>query len=237
MILFPAIDLYENKVVRLIKGDYERMTVYDEDPAAAAERFAAAGADHLHIVDLEGARTGMCPNFAAVCEIKRRSGAFCQVGGGIRNMDTLERYFSAGIDRAILGTAAVKTRAFLKSAVAAYGERIAVSVDLRNGKVAVNGWLEDSGSDAVSFIKELEEEGVSVILCTDISRDGIMQGTNFPLYRDLSRKTGMDIIASGGVSSVEEIRELAGAGLYGAVIGKAVYSGAVDLKQALEAAK
>ena len=152
-------------------------------------------------------------------------------------MDTLERYFSAGIDRAILGTAAVKTRAFLKSAVEAYGERIAVSVDLRNGKVAVNGWLEDSGSDAVSFIKELEEEGVSVILCTDISRDGIMQGTNFPLYRDLSRKTGMDIIASGGVSSVEEIRELAGAGLYGAVIGKAVYSGAVDLKQALEAAK
>ena len=237
MILFPAIDLYEKKAVRLVKGDYAQMTVYSEDPPSMAEKFAAAGATHLHIVDLEGARSGTSPNFETVCRIKDKSGLFCEVGGGIRSMETLERYFSAGLDRAILGTAAVRDRAFREKAVSRYGERIVIGVDIRNGRVAVSGWTEDSGLDVFSFVKELEQEGVSVILCTDISKDGALGGTNRELYQELSARSSLKIIASGGVSSLQDVETLAEMGLYGAIIGKALYTGAVDLSEALEAAE
>ena len=237
MILFPAIDLYEKKAVRLVKGDYAQMTVYSEDPPSMAEKFAAAGATHLHIVDLEGARSGTSPNFETVCRIKDKSGLFCEVGGGIRSMETLERYFSAGLDRAILGTAAVRDRAFREKAVSRYGERSVIGVDIRNGRVAVSGWTEDSGLDVFSFVKELEQEGVSVILCTDISKDGALGGTNRELYQELSARSSLKIIASGGVSSLQDVETLAEMGLYGAIIGKALYTGAVDLSEALEAAE
>ena len=236
MILFPAIDLYEKKAVRLVKGDYAQMTVYSEDPPSMAEKFAAAGATHLHIVDLEGARSGTSPNFETVCRIKDKSGLFCEVGGGIRSMETLERYFSAGLDRAILGTAAVRDRAFREKAVSRFGERIVIGVDIRDGRVAVSGWTEDSGLDVFSFVKELEQEGVSVILCTDISKDGALGGTNRELYQELSARSSLKIIASGGVSSLQDVETLAEMGLYGAIIGKALDTGAVDLSEALEAA-
>ena len=236
MILFPAIDLYEKKVVRLLKGDYARMTVYSEDPVSVAEKFAAEGATHLHIVDLEGARTGGSPNFETVCTIKKNSGLFCEIGGGIRNMETLERYFSAGLDRAILGTAAVRDRVFREKALARFGEKIAIGVDIRDGRVSVSGWTEDSGLDVFSFVEELEEEGVSVILCTDISKDGAVCGTNRELYQELSARFHMKIIASGGVSSMQDVEALSGMRLYGAIIGKALYTGAVSLSEALEAA-
>ena len=236
MILFPAIDLYEKKAVRLLKGDYARMTVYSEDPVFVAEKFAAEGATHLHIVDLEGARTGRSPNFETVCTIKENSGLFCEIGGGIRNMETLERYFSAGLDRAILGTAAVRDRVFREKALARFGEKIAIGVDIRDGRVSVSGWTEDSGLDVFSFVEELEEEGVSVILCTDISKDGALRGTNRELYQELSARFHIKIIASGGVSSMQDVEALSGMRLYGAIIGKALYTGAVSLSEALEAA-
>ena len=236
MILFPAIDLYEKKAVRLLKGDYAQMTVYSEDPAAVAEGFVRLGATHIHIVDLEGARDGTSPNFETVCEIKKRSGVFCELGGGVRDMGTIERVLSAGLDRVILGTAAIRNRKLLEDAVAAYAGRIAVGVDIRDGKVSVNGWTESSGVDVFEFCGELEKIGVRTIICTDISRDGAMHGTNRELYKKLSKQFRMDLIASGGISSMEDIRELAGMGLCGAVIGKALYTGAVDLREALEVA-
>ena len=236
MILFPAIDLYEKKAVRLLKGDYQRMTVYSEDPVSVAMSFAEAGATHLHIVDLEGARTGESPNFDTVCRIKEKSGLFCEMGGGLRNMEALERLFSSGLDSAILGTAAVRDRTFRKEAVSRFRDRVAVGVDIRNGQVAVSGWAEDSGLDAFSFVKELEKDGIAFILCTDISKDGALQGSNLQLYSELSRFSSMKIIASGGVSSLQDVKALAGMGLYGAIIGKAIYEGALNLPEALEAA-
>ena len=233
MILLPAIDLYEGKAVRLLRGSYEDMTVYSADPAAVAENFARCGAQWVHVVDLEGARDGGTPNFDTVCAIRERSGLHCEIGGGVRDRATLRRYLDAGIDRVILGTAAVSDRAFLEEAASEYGERIAVGVDIRDGKVAVKGWLEDSGLDAFAFIHELERLGIRTLISTDISRDGAMAGANVGLYRELSRQFELRIIASGGVSSLEDLRRLKELGLYGAIVGKAYYTGAVDLKQAI----
>ena len=237
MYLFPAIDLYEKKAVRLYKGDYARMTVYSDDPAGKAKEFVRCGASHIHIVDLEGARDGTTPNFDTVCRIRSESGAFCQIGGGIRSMDVIDRYLSAGLDRVILGTAAVQDRALLKSAVGRYGERIAVGADIRDGFLAVKGWTESSSITAERFFREMKETGVRTVICTDIAKDGVLQGTNLELYRDLSRRFDLDIVASGGVSGMEDIRKLAEMGLYGAIIGKALYTGDVDLAKAVEAAE
>ncbi len=237
MYLFPAIDLYEKKAVRLYKGDYARMTVYSDDPAGKAKEFVRCGASHIHIVDLEGARDGTTPNFDTVCRIRSESGAFCQIGGGIRSMEVIDRYLSAGLDRVILGTAAVQDRALLKSAVDRYGERIAVGADIRDGFLAVKGWTESSSITAERFFREMKETGVRTVICTDIAKDGVLQGTNLELYRDLSRRFDLDIVASGGVSGMEDIRELAEMGLYGAIIGKALYTGDVDLAKAVEAAE
>lgn len=237
MKLFPAIDLYEGKAVRLFKGDYAQMTVYNNNPAAVAADFATCGAECIHIVDLEGAKSGTTPNFDTVCKIKATSGLFCEIGGGIRTMDVIDRYLSAGIDRVILGTAAVGNLDFVKSAVDKYGERIAVGADLKDGYVAVKGWVEKTDLLAEDFFAQMQDVGVKTVICTDISKDGAMMGTNLELYRSLSERFFMQIVASGGVSSMEDIERLNEMGLYGAIIGKAYYTGAIDLKKAVEVTK
>ena len=236
MKLFPAIDLYEGKAVRLYKGDYTQMTVYSDDPASIATDFAASGATCIHIVDLEGAKSGTTPNFDTVCKIKATSGLFCEVGGGIRSMDVIDKYLSAGIDRVILGTAAVGNLDFVKNAVDKYGERIAVGADLKDGYVAVKGWIEKTDLSCEDFFRQMQDVGVKTVICTDISKDGAMMGTNLELYRTLSQKFSMQIVASGGVSSLEDVKRLCEMGLYGAIIGKAYYTGAIDLREACEVA-
>ena len=237
MKLFPAIDLYEGKAVRLFKGDYAQMTVYNSDPTAVAGDFAASGAECIHIVDLEGAKSGTTPNFDTVCKIKATSGLFCEIGGGIRTMEVIDKYLGAGIDRVILGTAAVGNLDFVKSAVDKYGERIAVGADLKDGYVAVKGWVEKTNLLAEDFFRQMQDVGVKTIICTDISKDGAMMGTNLELYRSLSKQFSMQIVASGGVSSMEDIERLQEMELYGAIIGKAYYTGAIDLRQAIEVTK
>ena len=236
MILFPAIDLFDGKAVRLYKGDYAQMTVYSEHPESVARDFVERGATHIHIVDLAGAKDGTTPNLASVCAIKEASGAFCEIGGGIRSMEVVRRYLDAGLDRVILGTAAVTDRAFLREAVSEYGEQIAVGVDLKDGFVAVKGWTETTALTADAFCAELQALGVRTLICTDISRDGAMRGANLALYRALSEQFDLNITASGGVSSLEDVLRLREMGLYGAIIGKAYYTGALDLKKAIEAA-
>ena len=237
MILFPAIDLFEGKAVRLFKGDYAQMTVYSEHPEEIAADFAAKGAKHVHLVDLEGARSGDTPNLATVLRIRQGSGLFCEIGGGIRSMDTVKTYLEAGLDRVILGTAAVEDPAFLREALDAYGEKIAVGVDIRDGYVAVRGWTEKSALAFLPFCEQLAAEGVKTLICTDISRDGAMRGTNRELYRTLSEKMKLQITASGGVSTLEDVISLRQMNLYGAIIGKAYYTGDLDLKKAIEVAR
>ena len=238
MLLFPAIDLYEGKAVRLYKGDYNQLTVYNDDPAAVGRDFAAAGAKYIHIVDLEGAKSGTTPNLDTVVRIKKESGLFCEIGGGVRNMDVVRAYIEAGMDRVILGTAAVENPAFVREAVAAYGDQIAVGVDLKDGYVAVKGWTEKSTLDAMTFCAQMQDIGVKTLIVTDISKDGAMQGTNHGLYGDLQAAfPALQFVASGGVSSMEDVKRLADAHLYGAIIGKAYYIGAIDLKEACEVVK
>ncbi|MBR3397263.1 MAG: 1-(5-phosphoribosyl)-5-[Lachnospiraceae bacterium] len=233
MILFPAIDLYEGKAVRLYKGDYAQCTVYSDDPARIGCDFTGAGATHIHLVDLEGARDGGTPNLDTVLKIKEASGAFCEIGGGIRSMQVLDRYLSSGIDRAILGTAAVTDEGFLKEAVAEYKERIAVGADILDGMVMIRGWIEKTGVRAYDFFDRMMGIGVKTVICTDISKDGAMMGTNRALYKDLTETFPINITASGGVSTIADIEYLAGLGIYGAIIGKAYYTGAIDLKEAV----
>ncbi len=237
MIIYPAIDLYEKKAVRLYQGDYANMTVYSEHPLSVAEDFVRQGATHVHLVDLEGAKTGQTPNLPVVEEIARQTGLFVEVGGGIRSMETVKTYLSAGVSRVILGTAALQDRAFLAEAVAAYGGKIAVGADVRDGCIAVKGWLETSACSLEEFLSQMQAAGVRTVVCTDISRDGAMRGANLALYRRLSAQFRMDIIASGGVSTLDDVRELQRMGLAGAIIGKAYYTGAIALNQAIEVAK
>lgn len=237
MNIFPAIDLYEHKAVRLFKGDYAEMTVYSDNPVEIARDFEAKGAKFIHIVDLEGAKNGDTPNFDTVKEIAQNTGLFCEIGGGIRSLDTVEKYLNAGLDRVILGTAAVTDEEFLRAAVEKYGDKIAVGVDIKDGFVAVKGWTEKSEYSCFDFCEKMREIGVKTLICTDISRDGAMKGTNRQLYKELSEKFDMNITASGGVSSIEDIKALRSLNLYGAIIGKAYYIGAIDLCEALEAAK
>ena len=236
MLIFPAVDLYEGKAVRLYKGDYAQMTVYSEDPASVAADFAACGASCLHLVDLEGARSGETPNLETIRGIVASSALFTEVGGGIRSLPVIERYLAAGVSRVILGTAAVTDPAFLREALRSFGDAVAVGVDIRDGRVAIKGWTEKSALDPYTFCGELQALGVRTLICTDISRDGAMQGANRALYRELSDRFSMDITASGGVSSLEDIRALRALGLYGAIIGKAYYTGAIDLREAIEVA-
>ena len=236
MILFPAIDIYEGKAVRLYKGRYDDMTVYG-DPADFARDFAVSGCTHIHIVDLEGAKTGGTPNLASVLKVKEISGAFCEIGGGIRSLEVIERYLSAGVDRVILGTAAVADEKLLVTALDRCGDRIAVGADIRDGYVAVKGWTETSSVSVDDFFCRMEALGVSVVICTDISKDGAMRGTNLALYRHLKETYRTNVTASGGVSTLDDIRQLAEIGLYGAILGKAYYTGAVGLREAAAAAE
>ena len=236
MLIFPAIDLYDGKAVRLYKGDYSQMTVYSENPPELAEAFRAAGATHMHLVDLEGAKTGETPNLETIRRIREAVPLFIEVGGGVRSMEIVERFLDAGIDRVILGTAAVTDPSFLRAAVSKYGEKIAVGVDIRDGKVAIRGWTEKSAFDAFDFCRELQRIGVRTIICTDVSKDGAMQGANRALYGELSKELSLDIIASGGVSTLEDIKALRALNLCGAIIGKAYYTGAIDLREAIGAA-
>ena len=237
MYIYPAIDLYGGKAVRLFKGDYARMTVYSDDPVSVAKDFAAAGASHIHLVDLEGAKIGKPANLDTIAKILEETRLFAEVGGGIRDMETVESYLAIGVSRVILGTAAVTNPAFLREALAKYGEKIAVGVDLKDGFVAIKGWTETSDLTAEGFFAKMQDMGVKTVICTDISRDGAMKGTNRELYRELSEKFRIDLIASGGVSSLEDVKALSAMKLHGAIIGKAYYIGAVDLKKAVEAAK
>ncbi len=237
MLIFPAIDLYEKQAVRLFKGDYNRKTVYSNDPVSVAREFKKSGASHIHLVDLEGAKTGETPNFDVVCAIKRETGLFCEIGGGIRSMEVVEKYISAGLDRVILGTAAVTNEGFVQEAVEKYGEKIAVGIDIKDGFAAIKGWTESSGIDAFEFCERMEKIGVRTLICTDISKDGAMVGTNRALYKELSEKFSVDIVASGGVSSIDDVKALRKLNIYGAIIGKAYYTKAVDLGEAIEVAK
>ena len=237
MILFPAIDLFEGKAVRLYKGDYAQMTVYSEHPEEIARDFTACGATHIHLVDLEGARSGETPNLDTVLKIRESTGLFCEIGGGIRSMEIVERYLSAGLDRVILGTAAIENENFLRRAVEKYGDKIATGADIRDGYVSVKGWTEQSGVTLEAFCEKMEEIGVSTVICTDISRDGAMRGTNREMYRMLSEKFRLNITASGGVSTLEDVRSLRAMNLYGAIIGKAYYTGDINLKEAVEVCK
>lgn len=236
MDIYPAIDLYGGQAVRLYRGDYAQMTVYSREPAQVAQTFARAGAKHIHLVDLEGAKTGKPENLPVIRKILEATRLFTQVGGGIRSMEVVDTYINAGVDRVILGTAAVTDPDFLKAALAGYGQRIAVGVDLKDGFVAIKGWTETSALGAETFFGQMEALGVRTAICTDISRDGAMEGTNRELYRRLSRSYAIDLIASGGVSSLEDVRALRDMGLHGAIIGKAWYIGAIDLRQAVEEA-
>ena len=235
MNLFPAIDLYGGKAVRLYKGNYNEMTVYNDDPVAVAKDFEACGAKYIHLVDLEGAKTGETPNLDVISRIVSETNLFAEVGGGIRSMQTIEKYISAGVSRVILGTAAVTNQSFLMAALLKYGKAIAVGVDIRDGFVAIKGWTENSALRYEEFMDKLVMLGVSTVIVTDISRDGAMKGTNRSLYAELAEKfPTLNVIASGGVSSLDDVSALSQMNLYGAIIGKAYYTGAIDLKEAVK---
>lgn len=234
MKIFPAIDLYEGKAVRLLKGDYNNLTVYSENPIEIAKDFEAQGATELHTVDLEGARDGGTPNIDIIKSFVENTSLNVEVGGGIRSMDTVKAYLDAGVTRVILGTAAVTDEEFLKKAVETYGDKIAVGADIKDGKVAIKGWVEKSDYGTFEFFEKLQKIGVSTVICTDISKDGAMQGTNRELYKELSERFNVNIIASGGVSSLDDVEALNSMKLFGAIIGKAYYTGAIKISDALE---
>ena len=237
MLIFPALVLYGGAAVRLFKGDYQQMTVYNTDPLAVAKDFEAKGAKYIHMVDLEGAKDGTTPNLDTVRTIAENTNLRVEIGGGIRSMETVEKYLSAGVYRVILGTAAITDRPFLEAALAKYGERIAVGADIKDGFVAIKGWLETSSVSAEDFFADMERLGVKTVICTDISKDGAMKGTNRAMYKELSERFSVDIVASGGVSSLDDIRALADMGLYGAIVGKAYYIGAIELSSAIALAE
>ena len=237
MILLPAIDLYDKKAVRLYKGDYNKMTVYSDNPIEIARDFESCGATHIHMVDLEGAKDGTTPNLSVVKQVCDETSLFVEIGGGIRNMQTVDTYLSSGVSRVILGTAAITDEAFLCEAVKKYGEKIAVGADVRDGYIAIKGWLETSAVSLDEFLCRMEEIGVKNVICTDISKDGAMSGTNLAMYSDLSKKYCLDITASGGVSSMLDIVSLKAMGMYGAIVGKAYYTGDIDLSIAIEVAQ
>lgn len=234
MNIFPAIDLYNGCAVRLFKGDYAQMTIYSENPIEIARDFENSGAKYIHMVDLEGAKMGTTPNIEIVKQVASETSLFVEVGGGIRNMETVEKYLAAGVGRVILGTAAVEDEAFLRAAVEKYGDKIAVGADVKDGYVAVKGWLEKSQYTLDAFCEKMQAIGVRYMICTDISKDGAMAGTNREMYRELKAKYDMNITASGGVSSLDDVKALKEMELYGAIIGKAYYTGDIKLSEAIE---
>lgn len=238
MHIFPAIDLRNRQVVRLTQGDYDRMEVYGSDPAAVARSFAQQGAEYLHVVDLDGAKDGALSNFETVAEIIAATGMFVEIGGGIRDEARIRAYLERGAGRVILGTAALRDFDFLKRMVDKYGGKIAVGVDAKDGFVATDGWLNVSAVRGVDFCRQLRQAGVAAVIYTDISRDGAMRGTNLEVYETLLREApGLAVTASGGVSSLEDVRALAALGVDAAIVGKALYTGALALPDVLRAAR
>lgn len=233
MIILPAIDLLNGKVVRLMRGDYSEVTVYNHDPLNAALNFRNQGAKWLHIVDLDGAKSGDVINFEVIKRIKQMTNLSCEVGGGIRDFAAIKRYVQAGIDRVIIGTAAVTQEKFVEDAVKVFGEKIAVGIDLRGSKLAIKGWQESVKISILEFFARMRAADVKYVICTDISRDGTMSGTNLELYRELQQFSGINFIASGGVSSLDDVKNLHRLGVYGAIIGRAYYNGAINLKDAI----
>lgn len=237
MKLFPAIDLFDGKAVRLFKGDYQNMTIYSEHPEEIAIDFYNSGAQCMHVVDLEGAKSGQTPNIETVKKLVNSTPAFVEVGGGIRSESVIEKYVLAGVNRVILGTSAVENPEFLKSAIKNFGDKIAVGVDIKDGFVAIKGWKEKSNFTGIDFCKKMQDEGIKTIICTDISKDGAMKGTNHELYKTLKESLSIDVIASGGVSSIDDVKKLKQTGIYGAIIGKAYYTKSIDLTEALKVAR
>ena len=237
MNIFPAIDLYDKKAVRLLKGDYSKMTVYSDDPLKVAQDMEKKGAKFIHMVDLEGAKNGDTPNLSVVRRVAQGTSLFVEIGGGIRSIETVVKYFECGVERVIIGTAAVTDEVFLKEAVERYGEKIAVSADIRDGYIAIKGWLETSRVSLEDFMDRMQQIGVKSMICTDISKDGAMKGTNLNMYNRLCKRYNMQIVASGGVSDMKDVENLAGMNIYGAIIGKAYYTGAIDLTKAIEVAE
>lgn len=236
MIILPAIDILDGKAVRLYKGRYDEVTIYGE-PSEVAKKMQDLGAEMLHIVDLDGARNGYACAYKEIEKIIKETGMKIEVGGGIRSLETVENYLSIGVENVILGTAAIKDKRLLNECVSKYGERIVAGADILNGRVKISGWLEDSAEDYKSFFKRMGDIGIKRIICTDISKDGAMSGTNLALYRELAKIKDMKVTASGGVSSVEDIKTLKSFGIDSAIVGKAYYTGAVDLKEAIEVAR
>ncbi len=237
MNIFPAIDLYDKKAVRLFKGDYSQMTIYSDNPIEIAHDFESKGAKFIHVVDLEGAKNGTTPNIDIVKQIANDTSLFVEIGGGVRSLETIEKYLDAGVSRVILGTSAVTDEGLLKEAISKYGEKIAVGADVKDGYIAIKGWIEKSQYSLDEFLSKMQKIGVKTIICTDISKDGAMKGTNLQLYKELSSKYSLNIVASGGVSTIDDIKFLSEMNLYGAIIGKAYYTGAIDLREAIEVAK
>ena len=237
MIILPAIDLRGGKAVRLLRGEYDNMTVYGENPVAVAASFAEAGASNLHVVDLDGALSGNTDNMAMIKSIISETKMSVEVGGGIRNEERVYTYLSMGAERVILGTVAAENPAFAEEMVKKYGAHIAVGADVKNGEIATHGWTKTTGTDVHTFMKMMENMGVATVICTDVSRDGALMGTNMELYRELSEKYGIGIIASGGITTVNEVYELAKMNVFGAILGKAIYNGNIDLREAVKAEK
>lgn len=237
MYIFPAIDLFDKKAVRLLKGNYEKMTVYSSNPLEIAQEFERSGAKHIHLVDLEGAKSGKPENLDVIRSVTENTNLFVEVGGGIRNAEIAEKYLSSGAGRIILGTAAVEDEDFLRYCAENYKDRVAVGVDIKDGYVAVKGWTEKSEFECFEFCEKISRMGIRYVICTDISKDGAMQGTNHELYRKLKENFSLNITASGGISDIEDILKLNSLGIYGAIIGKAYYTGAINIKEAIEAVK
>ena len=237
MYIFPAIDVFDKKAVRLLKGNYEEMTVYSSNPLEIAQEFERSGAKHIHLVDLEGAKSGKPENLDVIRSVTENTNLFVEVGGGIRNSEIAEKYLSSGAGRIILGTAAVEDEDFLRYCAENYKDRVAVGVDIKDGYVAVKGWTEKSEFECFEFCEKISCMGIRYVICTDISKDGAMQGTNHELYRKLKENFSLNITASGGISDIEDILKLNSLGIYGAIIGKAYYTGAINIKEAIEAVK
>ena len=235
MIILPAVDLLGGKCVRLLKGDYDKVTVYNDDPLSQAWEFKEAGAQWIHVVDLDAARTGVPTNHAIIRQIVEKTGLKVDTGGGIRNMDTLRRWIEDyGVSRCVLGTAAVRDRAFTENALELYGDKIAIGIDAKDGEVAVDGWTEGSGLDAVEFALIMKSIGAETIVFTDIARDGMLTGPAVSSTKLMVESTGLDVIASGGIGSNEDIDKVRTTGCAGVIVGKAIYEGKVDLKACLQ---
>ncbi len=237
MLIFPAIDLIDGEAVRLYKGEYDKKTTYSKNPIDVAKEFERLGAKYIHVVDLDGAKNGETPNLEIIKKIKKETSLFVEVGGGIRNLDTVKKYVDSGIDRVIIGTAAVKDPKFLKEAVDLYKDKVSVGIDCKEGYVAIKGWLETTSLDIDTFMMKMINVGIKHVIVTDISKDGAMEGTNLKMYESLSKKYDIDITASGGVSSIDDVKALKKLNMYAAIIGKAYYIGEINLSEAIEVSK